>query len=89
MYIRDLFINALCFHLCIPFKFQRNEILILNLSLCIGVCYYIFTFQMVIMLILPFLVAMLYMNKRLLDFSGVINLVIVVIAHFVSALFVL
>ena len=64
-------------------------ILILNLSLCIGVCYYIFTFQMVIMLILPFLVAMLYMNKRLLYFSGAINFVIVVIAHFVSALFVL
>ena len=64
-------------------------ILIFNLSLCIGVCYYIFTFQMVIMLILPFLVAMLYMNKRLLYFSGAINFVIVVIAHFVSALFVL
>lgn len=64
-------------------------ILILNLSLCIGVCYYIFTFQMVIMLILPFLVAMLYMNKRLLYFSGAINFIIVVAAHFVSALFVL
>lgn len=64
-------------------------ILILNLSLCIGVCYYIFTFQMVIMLILPFLLAMLYMNKRLLYFSGAINFIIVVAAHFVSALFVL
>ena len=64
-------------------------ILIVDLSLCIGVCYYIFTFQMVIMLILPFLVATLYMNKRLLYFSGVVNFVIVIVAHFVSALYVL
>ncbi len=64
-------------------------ILIVDLSLCIGACYYIFTFQMVIMLILPFLVATLYMNKRLLYFSGVVNFVIVIVAHFVSALYVL
>ena len=64
-------------------------ILIVDLSLCIGACYYIFTFQMVIMLILPFLVATLYMNKRLLYFSGVVNFVIVIVAHLVSALYVL
>ncbi len=64
-------------------------ILILDLSLCMGICYYIFTFQMVIMLILPSLVAMLYMNKRLLYFSGIVNFVIIAAAHIVSSFYVL
>lgn len=68
---------------------SMKYILILDIALCAGVCYYIFTFQMVILFILPFLVAMLYMNKGLLYFSGVTNFVIVIAAHLVSALYVL
>lgn len=64
-------------------------ILLLVLSILIGICYCIFTFQMVIMLILPSLVAMLYMNKKFLIFSEFINFVVVIVAHLISAFYVL
>lgn len=98
MQIASIFLCISAIFLLTPFVliyvFHFNSqamkyILILDLSLCIGVCYYIFTFQMVIMLILPSLVAMLYMNKKLLYFSGAINFIAVIVAHFVSALYVL
>lgn len=74
------------FHFNAP---TTKYILILVLSFVVGMCYCIFTFQMIIMLILPSLVAMLYMNRKLLIFSGIVNLIAVTAAHIISAFYVL
>lgn len=64
-------------------------ILISILSLLMGVGYCIFTFQMLIIFLVPTLVAMLYMNKKLLYFAGVLNFVVIVGAHIVTIFYVL
>lgn len=66
-----------------------KHVLISILSLLIGLSYCIFTFQMVILFLIPSLVAMLYMNKRLLFFSGAFNFVVVVGAHIVTNFYIL
>lgn len=64
-------------------------VLIGILSLLIGLCYCIFTFQMIILFLLPVLTAMLYMDKKLLYYSGAVNFLVLVAAHIVSNFFVL
>lgn len=64
-------------------------ILISIVSLLIGLCYCIYTFQMIIMFLIPALVAMLYMDKRLLYFSGVVNLIVIIGAHIITVFYVL
>lgn len=64
-------------------------VLISILSLLMGLSYCIFTFQMVILFLIPSLVAMLYMNKKLLYFSGIMNLFVVVGSHIVTSFYVL
>lgn len=59
------------------------------LSAFIGICYCIFTFQMIILFVVPMLVAMLYLDKKLLIFTGVTNFVIVICAHVVTMFFIL
>lgn len=74
------------------FHFRKpimKYILIVELALLMGICYCIFTFQMIIIFVIPMLVAMLYMDKKLLYFAGVINLVSVIAAHIVTVYFVL
>lgn len=63
--------------------------LISILALLMGLSYCLFTFQMIILFLLPSLVAMLYMNKKLLYFSGALNLIVVVGAHIVTGFYVL
>lgn len=64
-------------------------ILISILCLLMGLSYCLFTFQMIILFLLPSLVAMLYMDKKLLYFSGIANLIVVVGAHIITGFFVL
>lgn len=64
-------------------------LLILELTILMGVSYYIFTFQMIIFFVLPMLVAMLYMNKKVLYFAGVVTFIVLVISHIISAFHVL
>ncbi len=54
---------------------------ILDMALITGVCYIFFTNQMVIMFLCPALIALLYMNKRVLWFAEIAS-------HIVSASFV-
>lgn len=87
-------IVALNIPVILIFVFHINKsfmkyVLIAILSLLMGLCYCIFTFQMVIVFLVPSLTAMLYMDKKLLYFSGVFNLIVVIGAHIVSAFFVL
>lgn len=64
-------------------------VLISILSLLIGLSYCIFTFQMMILFMIPSLVAMLYMNKRLLYYSGIMEFTVVVGAHIITNFYVL
>ena len=61
---------------------------ILDMSLITGVCYIFFTNQMVIMFLCPVLIALLYMNKRVLWFAEIVSLIALIASHIVSASFV-
>ena len=64
-------------------------VLIGILALLMGLSYCVFTFQMVILFLIPSLVATLYMNRRLLYFSGIVSLVVVVGSHVITGFYVL
>ena len=64
-------------------------VLITILALIMGLSYCVFTFQMVILFLTPSLVAALYMNKRLLYFSGIVSLLVVVGSHVITGFYVL
>lgn len=74
------------FHLNKPFL---KYVLIGILSLVMGLCYCIFTFQMVIMFLLPCLTAMLYLDRKLLYFSGAFHFAVILGAHIITNFYVL
>lgn len=63
-------------------------IIIVDTGLMVGVSYLFFTHQMVIMFMIPALIALLYLDRKLLWFSEGISMVALVIAHLISASFV-
>ena len=64
-------------------------VLISILALLMGLSYCVFTFQMVILLLIPSLVSTLYMNRKLLYFSGIVSLFVVVGSHVITGFYVL
>ncbi len=63
-------------------------IIIVDTGLMVGVSYLFFTHQMVIMFMIPALIALLYLERKLLWFSEGISLVSLVVAHLISVNFV-
>ena len=63
-------------------------IIIVDTGLMVGVSYLFFTHQMVIMFMIPALIALLYLDRKLLWFSEGISMVALVIAHLISVSFV-
>lgn len=87
-------ITALIIPVIIIYVFHINKpfmkyVLIGIVTLIVGVYYCIFTFQMLIMFVIPSLIAMLYMNKKLLYFSGILMIITIFGAHIVTNYFVL
>lgn len=85
---------ALGIPIILIYIFHMNQsfmkyILISILSLIIGLCYCVFTFQMMIMFLIPSLVSMMYMNKKLLYFSGIFNIFVVTGVHIETHFYVL
>lgn len=52
-----------------------------------GTAYVLFTFQAVIVFVVPTIIAGFYMNKRLLYYSGVISLISIVVAHVITGVY--
>ena len=52
-----------------------------------GTSYVLFTFQAVIIFVVPSIIAGLYMNKRLLFFSGIISVLAIITAHVITGIY--
>ena len=52
-----------------------------------GTSYVLFTFQAVIVFVIPSIIAGFYMNKRLLYYSGMISVVAIIMAHVVTGIY--
>lgn len=74
------------FHINKPFM---KYVLITILTLMVGIYYCIFTFQMLILFVMPSLIAMLYMNRKLLYYSGIIMTATILLSHIVTNYFLL
>ena len=62
-------------------------LLISGLGLSVGVCYFIFTFQSVIIFVVPSVIAAFYMNKRLLWYSGILTCIVIIAAHIATGFY--
>ena len=62
-------------------------VLVSGLGFSIGICYFIFTFQAVIIFVVPSVIAAFYMNKRLLWFSGILTCVVIIGAHITTGIY--
>lgn len=67
--------------------FWLKYMLIVSVSVAAGVSYYIFTFQVVILFVIPSVIASFYMNKKLLWFSAVTTCVAIVVSHAATGLY--
>lgn len=60
-------------------------LLITAIGIVVGLCYTIFTFQIVILFLIPSIIAAFYLNRRVFLFSGVVTVFSIIIAHVISA----
>lgn len=67
---------------------MTKYIIIVDTGLMVGVSYLFFTHQMVIMFMIPVLIALLYLDRKMLWFSEGISLVSLVVTHLISVKFV-
>lgn len=52
-----------------------------------GTSYVLFTFQAVIVFVIPAIIAGLYMNKRLLYYSGILSVATIIMAHMITGVY--
>lgn len=52
-----------------------------------GATYVLFTFQAVMIFVVPTIVAALYMNKRVLCYSGVSSVIVIIMSHFITGFY--
>lgn len=62
-------------------------LLITMLSIVIGVWYCVFTFQAIIVFVVPSIVAACYMDRRLLNYSGMLTCVMIFVSHAVTGVY--
>lgn len=74
----------------LKFHFYNDSmkyVIVTAAAIMAGTSYVLFTFQAVIVFVIPALIAGLYMNKRLLYFSGIISVMAIVTAHVITGIF--
>lgn len=57
------------------------------LAVMAGVAYALFTFQAVLIFVVPTIIAAFYLDKRLLHFSGAVTIVTIFISHIITSLY--
>ncbi len=58
--------------------------LIVCVAVEVGIAYMVFTFQMIILFIVPSVIAIFYLNKRVLLFTGLVTSTMIALAHLIS-----
>lgn len=52
-----------------------------------GMSYVLFTFQAVIVFVIPTIISGFYMNKRLMYYSGIISVIMIIMAHMITGVY--
>ena len=58
--------------------------LILAIGFVVGICYAIFTFQTVILFLIPSIIASFYLNRKVFLFSGAITSLAIILSHIIT-----
>lgn len=82
-----LVIPAIMVLKCHFYNNMMKYIVIVATALMAGTAYVLFTFQAVIIFVVPTIIAGFYMNKRLLCFSGIVTTISIVCAHVITAFY--
>lgn len=59
------------------------------LCILMGAAYCVFTFQMIILFVVPVIVAAIYMDRKLLVYVGILSCILIVVSHVITAFWVL
>ena len=62
-------------------------VLIVSIGFATGICYTIFTFQTVILFLLPSIIASFYLNRKVFLFSGAITSLAIIISHVMTGFY--
>ncbi len=74
----------------LKFHFYSNMmkyLIVTATAIMAGTSYVLFTFQAVIVFVVPTLIAGLYMNKRLLYYSGMLSVMVIILAHMMTGIY--
>lgn len=66
---------------------RMKYVIVAATAVMAGTSYVLFTFQAVIIFVVPSIIAGLYMNKRLLFFSGIISVLAIITAHVITGIY--
>lgn len=66
---------------------RMKYVIVAATAVMAGTSYVLFTFQAVIIFVVPSIIAGLYMNKRLLVFSGIISVLAIITAHVITGIY--
>lgn len=77
-------VMILKFHL---YNDMMKYLVVVATAIMAGTAYVLFTFQAVIIFVVPTIIAGLYMNKRLLYYSGIISVISIIVAHVITGLY--
>ena len=66
---------------------RMKYVIVVATAVMAGTSYVLFTFQAVIIFVVPSIIAGLYMNKRLLFFSGIISVLAIITAHVITGIY--
>lgn len=65
-------------------KNWMKYVLITFLGIEVGICYVVFTFQMILIFLIPSIIAAFYLDKRVICYSGIVTGFVIVISHFIT-----
>lgn len=71
----------------LKFHFYHNMmkyLIVTATAIMAGTSYVLFTFQAVIVFVVPTIIAGFYINKRLLYYSGIISVIVIIVSHVIT-----
>lgn len=77
-------VMILKFHL---YNDMMKYLIVTATAIMAGSSYVLFTFQAIIVFVIPTIIAGFYMNKRLLYYSGIISVLVIIMAHMITGVY--
>lgn len=79
-----LIVPAIIVHTFHVDKPWLKYVLLLSIGFVAGICYTIFTFQTVILFLIPSIIASFYLNRKVFLFSGAITSLVIILSHIIT-----